>query len=301
VKLDDHRVSRNVEDRRGGSSGGGIKKGGLGGLIRGMSLSRLFMLWPIIAPLLRTKVGWLLIGAGLLAYLSGFNPFGGTAPETTQPTTQEDKTALFVKKVLASTEDTWKEILPKYGIRYKEPTLVLYRGSTVSGCGYANAQMGPFYCPVDQKIYLDLGFYDELAKVHNAEGDFAQAYVLAHEVGHHVQNLLGILPKVQRLQEKALRMGKKVEANHLQIPVELQADCFAGVWAHHAKKYLEKGDIEEGLNAASQIGDDKLQMEAQGYVVPDSFTHGTSKQRMHWFWVGFTKGDLNACNTFKQQ
>ncbi|NPA81220.1 MAG: hypothetical protein GXO31_01290 [Epsilonproteobacteria bacterium] len=296
MRLDNERESSNVEDRRG-------KKGAFGAGMRGVSIGRLLMLWPVIKPLLRTKVGMAIVAIGFIAYISGFNPLalisGGSSSSSTVNNPKEEKEAVFIKKVLASTEDVWHRILPMYGHKYKDPVLVLYRGSTVSGCGYANAQMGPFYCPNDQKIYLDLGFYDELANKHKAGGDFAQAYVLAHEVGHHVQNILGILPQVQKLQERALRRGNKVQANHLQVPVELQADCYAGVWAHYARKYLEKGDIEEALNAASRIGDDTLQKEAQGYVVPDSFTHGTSKQRMTWFMVGFKSGDLRACNPFK--
>ncbi len=294
MRLDDERESSNVEDRR-------DQKGAFGGSLRGVSIGRLLMLWPIIRPLLRTKIGWAILAIGFFFYISGFNPlsFGGNS-HASYDSKKEAKEAVFIKKVLASTEDVWNKILPLYGYKYKEPILVLYRGSTVSGCGYANAQMGPFYCPNDRKIYLDLGFFDELSNVHKARGDFAQAYVLAHEVGHHVQNILGILPQVQKLQEKAMRFGNKSKANHLQIPVELQADCYAGVWAYYARKYLEKGDIEEALNAASRIGDDTLQKEAQGYVVPDSFTHGTSKERMHWFYVGFKSGDLRACNTFKR-
>ncbi len=295
MRLDEERESLNVEDRR--DQSGGF----FGGSIRGVSMGRLLMLWPLIRPLLRTKIGWAILAIGFFLYISGFNPLGffeggskGTSKET------QKKEAVFIKKVLASTEDIWRKVLPLYGYKYKDPVLVLYRGSTVSGCGYASAQMGPFYCPNDRKIYLDLGFFEELAKVHRAGGDFAQAYVLAHEVGHHVQNILGILPQVQKLQERALRRGGKAAANHLQVPLELQADCYAGIWAHYAKRYLEEGDIQEALNAAKQIGDDTLQREAQGYVVPDSFTHGTSKERMYWFLTGFKSGDLRACNTFKR-
>ncbi len=296
MRLDDERESSYVEDRR-------DEKGGFaGGFTRGgASIGRLLMLWPLIRPLLRTKFGWALIIIGALFYFGnfGFLPFSSDNSSGGRAKSDNDKEVVFIKKVLATTEDVWKSLLPKYGYRYSEPVLVLYRGHTVSGCGYASAQMGPFYCPNDRKIYLDLGFFDELATRFKASGDFAQAYVLAHEVGHHVQNILGILEKVHRLQEKALSFGDKAKANRLQIPVELQADCFAGVWAHYTKKHLEKGDLQEALNAASQIGDDTLQKRAQGYVVPDSFTHGTSKQRMYWFSVGFKSGDLNDCDTFK--
>lgn len=288
MRLDNERQSENVEDRR-------FRRGmGVG------SMQALYVLWPIFKLLLRTKFGWALIAVAVGAYLLGFNPLsllqGPSGPPIQQ--TQDDSQAVFIKKVLATTEDIWSQVLPQYGYRYVPPILVLYRGATQSGCGFASAQVGPFYCPVDQKIYLDLEFFDKLAHRFNAPGDFAQAYVLAHEVGHHIQNIMGILEKVQALQRQALRRGDKVRANRLQIPVELQADCLAGVWGHYARKHLEPGDIEEALNAASQIGDDTLQKRSQGYVVPDSFTHGTSEQRMKWFMRGFQSGDLRECNTF---
>lgn len=289
MRLDDERESSYVEDRR--DSGGGF----VGGM-RGMpSLGTIMFFWPFIRMLLRTKIGWAIIAIGAFAYFSGFNPLslGSVGSKASKAS---DKDAVFIKKVLASTEDVWKQILPKYGIRYREPTLVLYRGHTTSGCGFASAQMGPFYCPVDQKIYLDLGFYDELKRRFNAPGDFAQAYVLAHEVGHHVQNLLGTLQKVQKLKQS---WGGGKRANALQVRVELQADCYAGVWAHYMQRHLERGDIQEALNAANQIGDDTLQKRSQGYVVPDSFTHGSSRQRMEWFARGYKNGDIRACNTFE--
>ena len=292
MRLDDEQESRNVEDLR--DSSGGFA-GGFGG---GMSLGRLLFLWPIIRMLLRTKFGWAILAIGAFIYFA--NPLGlmsGGSHHTSSK--NDDKEAVFIKKVLKTTEDVWSQILPKYGYRYTKPIMVLYRGHTPSACGMASNQVGPFYCPADKKIYLDLGFFDELKRVHHAGGDFAQAYVLAHEVGHHVQDILGTLDKVHALQQRALNMGNKTLANHLQIPVELQADCYAGVWAHYVRNRLDKGDIEEALNAASRIGDDTLQKEAQGYVVPDSFTHGTSKQRMYWFYRGFKSGDLRACNTFK--
>ncbi len=291
MRLDDERESRNVEDRR-------YQRGG-----RGISMQGLFMLWPLIRMLLQTKFGWAIIAIGVGAYLMGFDPLALLPHAPTQSNVQhvnDDTQAVFIKKVLATTEDVWTQILPKYGHNYTPPILVLYRGATHSGCGFASAQVGPFYCPLDHKIYLDLGFFDSLARRFNAPGDFAQAYVLAHEVGHHVQNIMGILQKVQALQQQAMREGDKVKANHLQIPVELQADCFAGVWGHYARSHLEPGDIEEALNAASKIGDDTLQKETQGYVVPDSFTHGTSKQRMKWFLRGFESGDMSQCDTFSQ-
>jgi predicted metalloprotease len=292
MRLDDEQESSYVEDRR-------DSRGGFGGFVGGASnIGRLFMLWPIIKPLLRTKFGWAIIAIGALFYFG--NPlsfFSGKSSSTNSRASDNDK--VFISKVLKTTEDVWSNLLPKYGYKYTKPKLVLFRGQTVSGCGYASAQTGPFYCPADHKIYLDLAFYDELKRRHHAGGDFAEAYVLAHEVGHHVQNILGTLTKVNQLQQRASSRGDKVAANHLQIPVELQADCYAGVWAHYMQKRLDKGDIEEALNAAAQIGDDTLQKEAQGYVVPDSFTHGTSKQRMTWFLRGFKYGDLNHCNTFK--
>lgn len=293
MDLKDFKESSNVDDRRamGGSVG------------RGVSLRGIMFFLPIIRMLLKTKFGWAIIALGAFAYFSGFNPLGllgGGASQTPVNKIQDEKEAVFIKKVLASTEIVWSDILAKHGIRYKKPTLVLYRGSTRSGCGSAQAQMGPFYCPADQKVYLDLGFYDELAKRHNAPGDFAQAYVLAHEIGHHIQNIQGTLSKVQQLQQRF--GGQSKRANAIQVRVELQADCYSGVWAHYAQKrfhVLEPGDISEALNAASSIGDDTLQKEAQGYVVPDAFTHGSSAQRVTWFKRGFTTGDLNACNTFK--
>ncbi|ADV45536.1 KPN_02809 family neutral zinc metallopeptidase [Nitratifractor salsuginis] len=294
MRLDDIEESRNVEDRRNSSGGGGR-----------LSAGTLMMLWPLIRMLLRTKIGWAILGIGALAYLAGFNPLsllggGSQGVSSRTSTAQEQQLAVRMKKVLRSTEQVWSSILGKYGRRYDPPTLVLYRGATRSGCGYAQAQMGPFYCPRDKKIYLDLNFFDELKRQLGAPGDFAQAYVLAHEVGHAVQDQLGLLDKVHRLQQQALRRGDKTRANHLQIPVELQADCYAGVWGHYAQSHLEPGDIEEAMNAASRIGDDTLQKRSQGYVVPDSFTHGSSRQRMEWFMRGFKSGDIRACDTFRQ-
>jgi predicted metalloprotease len=209
----------------------------------------------------------------------------------------EDQAAQFVSTVLADTEDTWPEVFRENGATYVNPKLVLFTGSVESACGYAKAAMGPFYCPRDQKVYIDLSFFRDLKARHNAPGDFAQAYVIAHEVGHHAQNLLGILPQAQKAQSQM----SKAESNRVSVMVELQADCFAGVWAHRAQKsrqILEEGDLEEALNAASQIGDDRLQSQAQGYVVPDSFTHGSSAQRVRWFKQGLKTGDINQCNTF---
>ncbi|MBN2768728.1 MAG: neutral zinc metallopeptidase [Campylobacterales bacterium] len=295
MKWKDREKSSNVEDRRAQGSSGGS----------GISMGMVMMLWPIIKPLLRTKLGWALIAIGVVAYISGYNPLSllGMGEGTTIVVDQkkDDVQADFMETVLRDTEVVWDDVFRSYGHSYKKPIVVFFRGSTKSGCGYASAQMGPFYCPNDEKVYLDLGFFDELAKKYNAGGDFAQAYVLAHEIGHHIQNLQGTLDQVQNLKQQ-LRSEAKVNA--LQVNVELQADCYAGLWAHHAQKrfnILEEGDIEEALNTASAIGDDTLQKKTQGYVIPDSFTHGSSKQRMEWFYKGFKSGDVKDCNTFSSK
>jgi len=298
MRWEDRDESSNVEDRRGGSSSGS----NFGGGGRGMpSMGTIMFLWPIVKPLLKTKFGWAIIGMGAAAYFSGFNPLSAITQRGTSTTVvnqkSDDKEARFISTVLHDTEVVWKEIYQENGAKYREPKMVLYRGSTTSGCGHASAQMGPFYCPADQKVYLDLGFFNELATRHNASGDFAQAYVLAHEIGHHVQNMQGTLNKVQKLKQQ---VRGEAQANQLQVKVELQADCYAGVWANRAHKrfnILEEGDVEEALNAASAIGDDTLQKQAQGYVVPDAFTHGSSEQRVTWFRKGLTSGDIKSCNT----
>ena len=291
MRMDDERESRNVDDRRAssGRSGGGMP-----------SMGTMMMLWPIVKPLLRSKFGMVIIGAGVAAYMMGYNPLallgmGGSSVSRPVDKVKDEKQAVFIKKVLASTEDIWKQKLRGY----KEPIMVLYRGSTRSGCGHASSQMGPFYCPADQKVYLDLGFFDELASRHNSPGDFAQAYVLAHEIGHHIQNLQGTLAQVQKAKQSW--GGSSTKANALQVKVELQADCYAGVWAYNAHKQfniLQPGDIEEALRAASSIGDDTLQKQAGGAVRPDAFTHGSSKQRIEWFKRGVKTGDIRQCNTF---
>ena len=225
-------------------------------------------------------------------------PYSGT--QTSAPRSpQQDQLAEFVSVVLADTEDTWTALFKQMGRQYRDPTLVLFSGAVNSSCGMAQSAMGPFYCPLDQKVYIDLSFYDDLKNRFGAPGDFAQAYVIAHEVGHHVQNLLGIAEQVQAARQQA---STEAEANELSVRLELQADCFAGVWANHADRargILEKGDVEEGLNAASAIGDDRLQRQSQGYVVPDAFTHGSSAQRVHWFRQGLETGQVGACNTFQ--
>jgi predicted metalloprotease len=207
--------------------------------------------------------------------------------------TDEEKD--FVSVVLADTEDTWTALFQNMGRRYVDPHLVLFTGQVQSACGFAETAMGPFYCPGDSKVYIDLGFYDELKQRLGAPGDFAQAYVIAHEVGHHVQHLLGITDKVDSLQGLS-----DSQANAVSVRVELQADCFAGVWAYHAKErnIVEAGDIEEALNAAAAVGDDRLQRQSQGYIVPDSFTHGSSAQRVRWFKAGFARGEIGDCDTF---
>ena len=298
MRLDNERESSNVDDRR--ASSGGFA----GGFGRGVpSIGTIMFIWPLIRSLLKTKFGWAIIAIGGFAYFSGFNPLslvtGGSSSKVSSA--QDEKSAIFIKKVLASTEDVWKQVLPKYGIRYREPKMVLFKGRTTSGCGIASANMGPFYCPADQKVYLDLSFFNELASHHNAPGDFAQAYVLAHEVGHHIQNMTGVLNKVQRLKQ-SWGGRSTAKSNALQVRVELQADCYAGVWGHYAHTkfhQLERGDIQEAMRAAGSIGDDTLQKEATGYVTPENFTHGTSAQRVEWFTRGFKSGDLKACDTFR--
>jgi hypothetical protein len=215
----------------------------------------------------------------------------------TQPSAADDRMADFVSVVLADTEDTWQSLFRQRGQTYVEPKLVLYSGAVQSACGFTRSAVGPFYCPADQKLYIDLSFYQDLKNRYQAPGDFAQAYVIAHEVGHHVQNLMGISAQVQSMQ----RQVDRVQANQLSVRQELQADCFAGIWAHHAnrsRQILEQGDIEEALNAASSIGDDRLQRQARGYVTPESFTHGSSAQRVRWFQRGIQTGNPAQCNTF---
>jgi len=273
------RRSSNVDDRRGRPVGRAAMGGG--GLL----------LVLIVAALLGGDPRDLLdqLGGGPTGVLVEEQP---GAPDPAQ-----DELADFVSVVLAETEDVWRAQFAALGRQYREPTLVLFTGRVESACGLASAAVGPFYCPGDEKLYIDLAFYDLLHRRFGAPGDFAQAYVIAHEVGHHVQNLLGIMERVQETRE---RLGE-AEANALTVRLELQADFFAGVWAHHAQRtkgILEPGDIEEALRAASAIGDDRLQMEAQGHVVPDSFTHGTSAQRVHWFRLGYETGDVALGDTF---
>lgn len=247
----------------------------------------------------------------LIAMYFGVDPsifisqMGPTSSVNTQQTTRqipaaENELAEFVSVVLGDTEDTWKGLFSQMGKSYREPQLVLFSGAVQSACGFAQAAMGPFYCPADQKVYIDLSFYQDLKNRHGAPGDFAQAYVIAHEIGHHVQTLLGISEKVH----SARRRVSQVEGNQLSVMQELQADCFAGIWAHHAnraRQILEQGDIEEALGAASAIGDDRMQRKSRGYVTPDSFTHGSSAQRVRWFKQGLKSGDVLDCNTFRAE
>ncbi len=229
-------------------------------------------------------------------------PNDANAPATTQTqlSPEQEKLGDFVRVVLGDTEDTWGMLFQQMGTTYQAPKLVLFSDRVASGCGNAQSAMGPFYCPRDQKVYIDLSFYEALKSRHQAPGDFAQAYVIAHEVGHHVQNLLGISSQVETLQGRV----SEAQANQLSVMLELQADCFAGVWANHAQRsrqILEQGDIKEALGAASAIGDDRLQQETRGYVVPESFTHGTSAQRVRWFTQGIETGEVAQCNTFEAQ
>jgi predicted metalloprotease len=274
------RRSSNVEDRRGRRVSGPVALGG-GGIGLLVVVVIVMLMGGDPTPLLQQTSSNVSTGA----------------PSSAPRPAAENELAEFVSVVLADTEDTWNAAFAEGGQRYVEPTLVLFTDRVQSACGMAGAAMGPFYCPADQQIYIDLGFYDELRNRFKAPGDFAQAYVIAHEVGHHVQNLLGISDQVHRQQQGL----SKADANALSVRLELQADCFSGVWAHRAQRrrnILEAGDLEEALNAASAIGDDRIQRRSSGTVVPDSFTHGTSEQRVRWFRKGFESGDGGVCDTF---
>jgi predicted metalloprotease len=301
------RQSGNVEDERGagpvqggmggnpfGRGGGFRLPTGGGGRGGGMSIGTIIFLVVIYFVLK-------MMGIDMLQVLDGGQSTGQSGYEQTQSSSpqgsaQEEETKAFVSTVLAETEDTWNGIFQASGETYVEPKLVLFRDGINSACGMASSASGPFYCPGDQNVYLDMAFFDELAQKFGAAGDFAEAYVVAHEVGHHVQNLLGILPKVNAQRQRM----SEADSNQMSIRVELQADCFAGIWGKYTeqKGLLEQGDLEEALNAATQIGDDTLQKRTQGYVVPESFNHGTSAQRSTWFKRGFDSGKLSACDTF---
>lgn len=277
MRLDNERESSNVEDRRRASVATG----------RGIGIGTIVMV--LVA---------MYFGVDPSAILNMGQEVSQTTTESAESIPENDEMASFVAKVLGSTEDTWGRVFQQAGHQYPAPKLVLFRGRTSTACGAGQAAMGPFYCPADKKVYIDLSFYDEMKHRFNAPGDFAQAYVIAHEVGHHIQNLMGTSDKVQQARQSA---RNESEANQYSVRLELQADCYAGVWAHHAdgaNRILEAGDVEEAMRAAAAIGDDALQRQAQGYAVPDSFTHGTSEQRMRWFNQGLTIGDVNKCDTF---
>ena len=274
------RRSDNIEDRRGRRVSRGMVGGGVGTLI--MVLVALYL---GVDPTIILQQAPPVTGP----------PAGGT---TTARPAEENRLADFVSVVLADTEDTWQDLFRRSGSTYREPRLVLFTDAVESACGFAESAVGPFYCPRDQNVYIDLGFFREMKERFQAPGDFAQAYVIAHEIGHHVQNLLGISEKVQNARARA----SQVEGNRLSVRLELQADCLSGVWAYHANRarnIIEEGDVEEALAAASAIGDDRLQKQSRGFVVPDAFTHGTSEQRVRWFRRGLESGDINRCNTFQ--
>jgi uncharacterized protein len=284
MRWEGNRESSNVEDMRSGGGGGfGIGGGAIG-----------------IGTIVIALVGGALLGVNPLTLLSIMTG-GGGAPTTQQQgpapaPPANDQEAKFVSTVLADTEDVWKGLFQQGGATYNDPKLVLFRGAVRTACGAGQAAMGPFYCPLDQKVYIDLSFYDTLKSRLGAPGDFAQAYVIAHEVGHHVQHQLGITDKVEQIRSRG-----GAQANAASVRLELQADCFAGLWGHHAQKarnILEQGDVEEAMNAAEKIGDDALQQSSGRAVVPDSFTHGSSEQRQRWFYQGYKSGDPNQCDTF---
>jgi predicted metalloprotease len=288
MRLDELPTSNRVEDRRGVPGG----RAGIG----------------IGTVVVLTLIGWA-FGIDPRLLIGGAEQFSGGSQTQQQqiPTgTPSDETGRFVSAVLGSTEEVWTDVFAHAGKTYKPPTLVMFSGATQSGCGFAQAAMGPFYCPIDQKVYLDTSFFQDLERrfgacdIGSKTCQFSQAYVIAHEIGHHVQNVLGLLPQVQQAQ----RAMAQAESNSLQVRVELQADCLAGVWANRAQakwQFIEPGDVESALQTASAIGDDRLQRQAQGYVVPDSFTHGSSAQRSQWFTTGLKSGDVASCDTFRAQ
>lgn len=288
MRWEGNRESENVEDRRG--QGGG---GGGGPVFGGRSIG--------IGTIVIALVGGWVLGVNpltLLGMLSGGGPVAIEQPQApAQRPPADDQMAKFVSTVLADTEDVWRKQFAEAGGQYRDPTLVLFRGATRTACGQGQAAMGPFYCPADQKVYIDLGFYETLKNRLGAPGEFAQAYVIAHEVGHHVQNLLGITAKMEQMRQRM----SEVQYNGMSVRLELQADCFAGVWANKAqdaRQILENGDIESAMNAAAKIGDDALQRGSGGAVVPESFTHGSSAQRQRWFATGLKTGSVKACDTF---
>ncbi|MFQ3594852.1 MAG: neutral zinc metallopeptidase [Sphingomonadaceae bacterium] len=294
MRLDDQRESRNIENRRGQRPMGSGMGGG------GMGLIGAFL------PFILSKFGiggLLVLGAIFLAFQFLGAPGGQmVAPQQTSPAAPGAGTPAkvrsadqFVSKVLATTEDTWGQIFAERGARYPEPILVFFEGAVASACGNASSASGPFYCPADRRVYLDTAFFDQLARQFGAPGEFAAAYVIAHEVGHHVQNVTGVLGQVQQIQQ---RSRSKAEQNQLQVRVELQADCYAGVWASRNRALLDEGEFEQGVRAAQAIGDDTLMRAAGRRVVPDAFTHGTAEQRVRWLTTGFRAGNPDACDTF---
>ncbi|MCC6776237.1 MAG: neutral zinc metallopeptidase [Hyphomicrobiales bacterium] len=298
MRIDDLPRSDNIDDRR-GQSGGFRMPGGRGG---GIGIGTVIILGLI---------GWAL-GIDPRLLIEGADTLSRTtqAPSTNERSGQagapSDRSGQLVAAVLGSSEVQWKKIFAQHGQTYEPPTLVMFSGATRSACGFAQSAMGPFYCPNDRKVYLDTSFFDDLERRFRAcetgskSCEFSQAYVITHEVGHHVQNLLGVLPKVQRMQQGL----DKAEANQLQVRVELQADCLAGIWAHHSQQdwhLIEPGDVEAAMQTASAIGDDRLQRQSQGYVVPDAFTHGSSQQRVRWFMTGLKSGSIDSCDTFRGQ
>jgi hypothetical protein len=289
MRWEDGRRSENVEDRRGMRAPRGGMRLGLGSVAIALVAGYFLGINPL------TLLGALEGAGGVAANVSDS---GSDQSPPLQP--GQDPAADFVAVVLGDTEDTWTEIFASAGAQYEPPRLVLFTDAVRSACGIAESAMGPFYCPTDRKVYIDLGFYRDLRDRFGAPGDFAQAYVIAHEVGHHVQNLMGTAGKVHEAQQQ----GPQALANALSVRLELQADCYAGVWANHADKarsVLEQGDVEEGLNAAAAIGDDRIQRQTQGHVVPESFTHGSSEQRVRWFKRGLESGDLRVCDTFSER
>ncbi len=286
MKWEGNRESDNVEDRRDEASGGG------GGLLGGRSVGLGTVVVAVVA-------GWIfgINPLTLLGLLDGGAPSAPAQQTQAHKPPADDRMARFVSTVLADTEDVWKDIFARNGATYQVPKLVLFRGATPTACGAGQAAMGPFYCPGDSKVYIDLDFYETLKNQLGAPGEFAQAYVIAHEVGHHVQHLLGTSAKMEQMRARS----SQTQYNALSVRLELQADCFAGVWANHAqaaRQVLENGDIESAMNAAAKIGDDALQQRGQGHVVPESFTHGSSAQRARWFNTGLQNGSVKGCDTF---
>ncbi|HID4133896.1 TPA: KPN_02809 family neutral zinc metallopeptidase [Pluralibacter gergoviae] len=281
------RESDNVEDRRNESGGMPPMSGGRGFRLPAGKGGIVLLIVVVVA-------GY--YGVDLTGLLTG-EPVAQQQSSQRSVSPHDDEAAKFTSVIFATTEDTWGEIFQKMGHQYQQPKLVMYRGYIQTGCGAGQSVMGPFYCPADSKVYIDLSFYDDMKNKLGADGDFAQGYVIAHEVGHHVQKLLGIEQKMRQMQQHA---SSQAEVNRLSVKLELQADCFAGVWGHSMQQQgvLEAGDVQEALNAAEAIGDDRLQQRSQGRVVPDSFTHGTSEQRYSWFKRGFDSGDPAQCNTF---